>query len=505
MNKYIYPLIITALATNISNTALAQNEIDALKFAQTSPAATGKSIGLAGANGAVGGDLSAVSTNPASLGIYRSSELTITPNIRLNNTKSTYLNTNQAEASSKLTLSNFGMVFNTAASGSEYNAKAWKSSSFAINYNRIADFNNAGFYNGINTQSSIGDVFSRDAINYGTSYDIAPPFGALAWDGYLLDNNYNSLPGNIIANGGSIYQEKSWNTKGGINEWNFAFGGNYKEKLFLGISANVLSYKYTKQATFYEEDNTGNPDNNFQNLVYKDLLDNSGVGFNLKFGMLYNINDKAKIGFNVHTPTWTSMQDVSDYSLETNTENFKYNNGASVSDPYTFVQPQNTYMYEYNLRMPYKVGLNAMAFLGKYGFISADYEYVGYQSMKYGFDNNAQSWEREINQNIKDTYKGGHNIRVGIEGRFDIFTARLGMAYYSSPFQNSDLYAGDRFNFGGGLGVKFGKAFLDLSYLYSLHKQNEFAYPITYSGIPVGISDIRYNNGQLALTLGFKM
>lgn len=505
MNKYIFPLLITVVATGLTQQAVAQNEIDALKFAQTSPAATGKSIGLAGANGAVGGDLSAVSTNPAALGIYRSSELTFTPNIRLNNTKANYLGTPTSEGAGKLTMSNFGMVFNNAARGSEYSAKAWKSSSFAVNYNRIADFNNVGYYNGINNQSSIVDVLARDAREYGTSYDMAPPLGALAWDTYLLDNSYNSIPGSIINSGGSLYQEKYWKTKGGINEWNFAYAGNYQEKLFIGASANILSYKYNKQSNFYEEDNTGNNNNDFANLTYKDLLDVNGVGFNLKFGMLYNVNDKGKIGFNVHTPTWTSMQEISDYSLESNTENYKYNNGGTSTDPYSFAQPEQTYTYEYNLKTPYKLGLNGMVFLGKFGFISADYEYVAYQSMKYGFDSNSQNWERTVNQNIKDTYQGGHNIRVGIEGRYDIFTGRLGTAYYSSPFQNSSLYGGDRFNVSAGLGIKLGKVFFDLAYMYTLHKQNEYAYPITYSGIPVGISNINYNNSQVALTVGFKM
>ena len=75
--KRLYILTISFfLSLLISN---AQNETDALRFSQTFPGGTARTIGMSGAFGAFGGDFSTLSINPAGIGVYRSSEFSITP------------------------------------------------------------------------------------------------------------------------------------------------------------------------------------------------------------------------------------------------------------------------------------------------------------------------------------------------------------------------------------------------------------------------------------------
>ena len=57
----------------------AQGPDDACRFSQTYYQGTAKTLGMGNALGAVGGDMTAVSINPAGLGIYRSNEFTASP------------------------------------------------------------------------------------------------------------------------------------------------------------------------------------------------------------------------------------------------------------------------------------------------------------------------------------------------------------------------------------------------------------------------------------------
>ena len=55
-------------------TAFSQSQLDAFKYSQTELNGTARYLGMGGAFGALGGDISAMNTNPAGLAIYKSSE-----------------------------------------------------------------------------------------------------------------------------------------------------------------------------------------------------------------------------------------------------------------------------------------------------------------------------------------------------------------------------------------------------------------------------------------------
>ncbi|MDR2917287.1 MAG: hypothetical protein LBV74_21035, partial [Tannerella sp.] len=61
------------------------NEIDAFTLTNSDLGGTARSMSMAGAFGALGGDISAISNNPAGLGIYRSSEISGTLDLSMVN------------------------------------------------------------------------------------------------------------------------------------------------------------------------------------------------------------------------------------------------------------------------------------------------------------------------------------------------------------------------------------------------------------------------------------
>ena len=59
--------------------AKAQGDYEAFTFSQTDYLGTARFMGAGGAFGATGGDFSALSTNPAAIGLFKRNEVTITP------------------------------------------------------------------------------------------------------------------------------------------------------------------------------------------------------------------------------------------------------------------------------------------------------------------------------------------------------------------------------------------------------------------------------------------
>ena len=58
---------------------MGQEAFDALRYSQSEINGTARSIGMANAFGALGGDLTALGINPAGIAVYRSSEISFSP------------------------------------------------------------------------------------------------------------------------------------------------------------------------------------------------------------------------------------------------------------------------------------------------------------------------------------------------------------------------------------------------------------------------------------------
>src|SRR5690606_36957939 len=257
-------------------------------------------------------------------------------------------------------LNNFGLVFTTAATGKAYQNSKWKAFSFGIGYNRLADFHEEVRYSGSNDASSITDIMAEDALLNGVGQNIIPPLGFFGYQGFLLYDDLGSIPrATILDQGGSINQTKSWTSGGGINEWNISLCGNYNEKLMVGVGVNLLNYKYNRSLNFYEADATGNTNNDFDHLSYNEYLSTTGLGVNIKLGAIYLATEQIRLGAALHTPTWSAYSDIMDYDLTTHTERLKANSGQANTDPFTLVQPEAAYQFDYSLRTPWRGILSA--------------------------------------------------------------------------------------------------------------------------------------------------
>ena len=124
---------------------------------------------------------------------------------------------------------------------------------------------------------------------------------------YLINpdslNNYTSA-----VPFGHVTQRRSSEQRGAITETAFSVSGNYSNKLFLGATLGFNSLRYTEEST-YEELDEQNLVDSLKQFQFDQSLTTRGVGVNLKFGMIYWINEYVRFGAAVHTPTWYNMND----------------------------------------------------------------------------------------------------------------------------------------------------------------------------------------------------
>ncbi len=168
----------------------AQNETDVLNMSQYFTGGTARGISLNGAYGALGGDMTSLSINPAGLGVYRSSEFAFTPSFSINNATSNYYKNSYEDSKNKLNISNMGLVF----AYSSNREVGWVGLSLGVVYNRLVDFNRNITMRAQGTGSSFLDEFLYNA-NKTSGYidDLDPYYERLAYDTYAMDIDNNNV------------------------------------------------------------------------------------------------------------------------------------------------------------------------------------------------------------------------------------------------------------------------------------------------------------------------
>jgi hypothetical protein len=492
-------LIITALTLAAAGTALSQTSTDALRYSRIDIGGTARYMGLSGAFGALGADFTLASTNPAGLGLYKSSEIVFTPAVHIGNVESTYNGMTGSDTRSEFYVGSVGMVM-TSKSKSDPKRPGWRNVTFATGMNRLNDFNYRYDMSGPNSANSLLDVYVHDAngINYhdiendsygNYAYDLH-----LAWWDYLL----NLVPGTDsstyfapIYTDAAKTQSKSINSWGSMSEYVFSLGANYNDRLYMGMTFGIPFIRYYESAD-YRETNFINSDLKYFDRI--EDLETHGSGFNFKLGMIYRAADWLRVGAAFHSPSWyNNMRDywqvtmISEFSTPDNYGDTKY------------VEVSPSGYYEYSLTTPYRLQGNLAFIIGNIGLVSADYEFADYANARMdAYDYNFN----DENTSIKNSYKGTHHIRVGTEWRYNIFSFRAGAKYFTSPYQNN-INDGSRLGFSGGIGMKTGPFFMDIAYAYRSMKDDYYFYNTDQYATNAVANNTR--DHYILMTLGLKL
>ena len=474
----------------------AQNETDALRYTQLFPMGTARNMSMAGAFGAFGGDFSTLSINPAGIGVYRSSEFSITPAMNYSPTETMYLGSGTGDLRSNFFLGNAGYVY-SKLTGKD---KGIVSVNFGVGYNRENDFNTNMVISGSNNSNSMMDYFAYMA--YGKTLDELSDFEeGLAWDAYLIDEkigdplNYETVLSDYGEEASSTYgqlQRREIITEGGMGEYVFTLGTNYSNILYMGGTFGIHSLRY-RQRMFHMESDTDGSIPQFESFNFNEYLDADGIGYSFKMGFILKPVQMIRVGGAVHFPFNYRMRETYYTFIESAFDTPR----ADGKTEYSFSSPTNR--FDYWLTTPLKVIGNAGVQIFKIALLSADVEYIDYSSIKMHHGGSYDFYDE--NMAIREAYKSVLNYKAGVEFRVSSFSLRAGAAYYESPYKeteaNKDAYV---YSYSGGFGFRDNNFFVDLAYVYTDRQKLYYMYP--YSNIEPSINTL--NRHTILATLGMK-
>jgi hypothetical protein len=487
------------LAMVVSLSSFAQDMADALRYSFLQVQGTARSGGMGNAFGALGGDFTSLSINPAGLGLYRSSEFAITPLFNQDKTKATMLGSSLSDSKYNFGMNNLSYVAswdlgNKSASG-------LVNINFGVGFNRLRDFNSNSIAEGANAKSSFMDYIVDRANRFGTNNSY---YEKLAWDTDILiyDDKAKEYFSDIGDAGYGQTQRKTINRMGSVDEFSLALGLNFNHRLYLGASVGILDLYYNDDSEIYEKDVKGNiPYVNDFSFMSK--LKTSGNGYNVKLGAIFKPTNNLRLGASVHSPTFYNLNDLFETQMKT------YMTYKDGSENYNKISPLSE--YEYDMESPLKATLSAAYIIGSKGLISADYEFVDYSATKLRRGGDGYNFADE-NKDISEAYKSVGNLRVGGEYKVTgTFGLRAGYELYPSPY-NADAFGAKQPNADNnlsvlsfGLGYRSGKFFFDAAYRLSKFDQTEYINPTPSAAYPAPtIATYNSEKGDILFTLGFR-
>ena len=485
-----------------------QNAMQSLLFSQHYAGSTARSVGMSGAFGALGGDVSVLSTNPAGLAIYRSSEFTFTPTLNLSTTSAKYENEKPNYANNpRFIFNNAGYVY----SKSMYNEKGLQSINFGIAYNRLSDFNRTVNINIPNAKSSLLDEFVFYANDYGNSeipfeinelHDHYERTAFEAWAIYFGGDNdeYYSFFTDL---GYNQPLKRETTTRGGIGEYDFSIGFNFNNNLYFGATLGVQSVFYHETVYHTEE-----PDFHYMySFTFKDENQTEGTGVNFKTGIIWRPVQMLRLGAAVHTPTHLWIRQVYGTSMRTVWNRIPPPD-MNIIDFYDFDYWETE--DSYRITTPWRYLFNAASIIGRFGLVGFDVEVVDYSKSKIA----PRPDFKGSNDTISKYYTRSVNLKGGAEFRLGPIHLRGGIAYYGNPYNKSlSQFKGDKniqnahsLSFSGGIGFRKRDFFMDAAYSFTKHpKMNNQMY-LTYNDdyFWYEYADLQTNVSKILVTFGFR-
>ena len=521
-------LYITLLLCGASLMASAQGTFDVLKMSETQLNGTSRYMSMAGAFGALGGDVSAISQNPGGIGVYRKSDISVTMNLNFLSSKT--------PGGDKLTDTKFWFNNVGYVGSMKIDSDFFKHFNWGFSFNRINSFKRR-YQGGYNVNNSLTNKIAQNLTdgnwteedlsvdNYSGNiyYDSnAPWLGILAYQSYLLNPNSDGSLQGLATNGTTGSANYYVDEKGHTDEYNITLGGNFKNTVYWGINFGITDLDFDSYQ-YYGEDldnamiydyrfNDGSTTLGYAGYDFQSYQETRGTGYNFKMGVIVRPINQLRIGAAFHTPTYYDMKDLykvqSGFDLQVNGDDNLFQGNTETGEEGYYDE------YRYTIKTPWRfIGSLAVVPSSK-GMISMDYEYVGANTMRCGDEGGYNYADTE--QKIKDQLQASHILRVGAEYRAtQNLSIRAGYSYQTSPVKdavkgvsnnNVDvvssnyMYQYDKSNqyITCGLGYRYKSFYADAAYVHQTRTSQYHAYPGEQG------EEVKDNKNKIALTIGFR-
>ena len=468
--KRLILLIITVIPMLLLN---AQDITDGLRYSIDDLNGSARFNALSGAFGSLGGDLTAMTINPAGSAIFLNNFSSASFSVSDIKNDASYFNSTSGTSDSDINVNQAGVVFVFTNSNEE---SSWKKFSIGINYNSMKNYDDELLVNGTGN-TSIGEFFLVQAQgiplellqlqNGETVSDLYSYLGEtqgtktqnafLGYQAFLFDPLFPEDPENTqyISNiaPGNFNHEYIYVSKGFKGKYTINFASQITDNFYFGINLNTYSIDYD-QGTYLYESNS-----NQGSLVNKVGFENNlyvvGNGFSTQIGAIAKLAESFRVGITYDSPTWLSISEETYQNLESE---------RTIDDQVIneFIDPRVINVFEeYDLRTPGKLSASAAYIFGKHGLLSFDYSYKDFSNIKFSPSNDPHFIS--LNNAIENSYQGASSYRIGGEYRLNTVNLRGGYLYKESPYKDETIM-GDLNGFSLGAGINLGDYAFDFSY-----------------------------------------
>lgn len=431
-------ITIAALVVAMPMGMMAQSAFNAYDLSQSDLRGTARFMSMAGAFGALGGDLSTLNHNPAGIGVYRSSEIGITLDIDAEKSDVD----GQTDSKTHAYCPNFGYIGAIRLDSDVMPFFQW-----GISYGRIASFDRT-YHGGFgDLGSSMSNYaanraygYSPETLGQSTSYNpynqsYADWMSILSFNSYIINSVGGMSQYNGLYNEGETFGDAQFavRQRGYVDEYAINFGGNIMNTVYWGLGFGITDIDMKEEA-FYDEQlsdariakNEGMGNQMATGNAYYALSNFrrvSGSGFNVKVGAIVKPINEFRFGLAVHTPTYYDLNEKYDASIY-----YSYGTPSNIPDGTAYTDFAD---YDWKLRTPWKMIVSAAGVFGGRFILSGDYEFAAYDNMRISdYDGNEY---KDATLEIKDYFKPMHTVRLGAEYRVTPqFSLRAGFATSTS-------------------------------------------------------------------------
>jgi len=450
----------------------AQDISDAVRYSQDEIQGSARFRALSGAFGALGGEMSSISLNPAGSAIFNRSRASFSlSNLRTNNDV-TFFEGRSSSEESKFDLNQAGAVFVFREANENSN---WKKLSLGVSYDKTGNYQDNWFAQGTNTNSidsyflNFAQGLRLDEIsafddetleqaygNIGEIYGFANQQAFLGFESFILEPNQDTDENTLYTSnlGDGTFNQAYQKFETGYNgKFTFNLGTQYGENLYLGLNLNGHFINY-ERFTRLSESNT-NEESLIRNVGFENTLFTTGNGFSFQLGAIYKLTNDFRAGFTYQSPTWFTITDDSRQSIssaiitEQGTENI-------------LIDPNVVNIFpDYRLQTPGKITGSLAYVFGSKGLLSFDYSRKDYSEIE--FRPTSDSFFSTQNETMSQILKAANTYRVGGEYRIKNVSLRGGYRFEESPYVDDNFF-GDLTGYSAGIGIDFGGTRLDLTY-----------------------------------------
>lgn len=516
MNKRI---LLTAGLLTTAVVSYGQYAGDAFRYADQTVNGTARFQGLGGNHAALGGDASNAFGNPAGLGYYNRSELSITPSFRITDVSANFLGQTTNANKTQGNIAQASLIF----AGNPQNNTRLRRTTFGITYSQQANFSNQFILRGTNNRSSIADNYVANVNSFNVpsgqlDQDYTPPGGnqlvgtagtleAAAYQLYLVNPTQEDGTSYFrFDQGRPAAQQASYQSSGAQSQWGLSYAGNLDDKLYIGGTLNFTRTRFDFTQIFSETYLGGQVFRGFDETSSYTVKGN-GVG--LTVGAIYKPDQNIQVGVTVTSPTFTSYKETFNQSLSIDPIGIPQTDGSFLV-PDTRRVDVDPNDFDFRITSPLRASGGLTYLLGTKGFLTGTVEYVGYSGMRVttNYNQNAavnQDFRDDTRNEIQETYKNTVNVRVGGEFRAGVFRARAGLAYLPSAYKQDldGLTSADRQRlvYSAGVGVRNTRFFADVSGAVTSFKSAYTPYTLN-DPRDYGSGLLSNNNTNIALSFG---